>query len=231
MRNDKVLSLFLRSGIIILLLLSLLVIVFPVRQSEVFFIPVLFFLLGIGIVILYFVYEIRCLNRPGNLISVFNSVYRPIFFWYLFYFLYLEILAYVQYVFYPRQNLPFTLSADVFLLLSVAPFAIALVYPWFIAQINMSRQTDRDYGSGVLTDCVIFYCRHRLACWITVFVNSLIVCLYIFYSTGKANPGTIGWILASYVDGSFFILLLLIVNPILIICYFEIAEYRQFGHL
>jgi hypothetical protein len=231
MRNDKVLSLFLRSGIIILLLLSLLVIVFPVRRSEVFFIPVLYFLLGICIVILYFIYEMKCQNRPGNLISVFNSAYRSIFLWYLFYFLYLEILAYVQYVFYPWQNLPFALSADVFLLLSVAPFAVALVYPWLTAQINMTRQTDRDYGSGVLIDCIIFYRRHRSICWIMVLVNSLIVCLQIFCSTGKASPGTIGWILASYVDESFFLLLLLIVNPVLISSYFVIAEYRQYGHL
>jgi uncharacterized membrane protein YhaH (DUF805 family) len=146
--------------------------------------------------------------------------------WYLSYGVYLEILTFAQYYFNPLQALPSATSSDIFLLLSAAPFAVALLYPWLSAQINMMRQTDRDYGSGILVDCAIFYRRHKIFCQIFLLVNVVIVSLYILCTTGKTDPNSIGWILASHVDGSFFLSLLIIVDPILITCYVVIAENR-----
>jgi hypothetical protein len=199
MQNSKALSIFLRSGIIILLLISLLVIVFPVNGPELFYIPVMFASIGIGIVVLYGIYETKCLRKNGDIYFLFKSGYRSIILWYIFYFIYLEVLAFIQYLYSPVRFLSLTLTTDLFLLLSIAPFVIALVYPWFSNQIGMARQTDRDYGSDILVNGAIFYRRHRLAFWLACLSLIILITLYLFYITGKSTPGTIGWMLSSYV--------------------------------
>lgn len=195
--DDKVPSFFLRSGVIILLLISLLVMAFPVQDEQLFIIPIIFVSLGISIVVLYFIHETIFRQLSENLYSKFNSEYRTIIVWYLFYFVYLEILACIQYYYSTARILSFTLSPDFFLVLSAVPFVITLVYPWFSSQIGMMRQTDRKLGTSILVDCAIFYRRHKHLSLSICLSMIIFVILYYVYITGKSTPGTIGWMLSS----------------------------------